>query len=86
MDILTAEEVDVAAKADLNTDTKKLYRNLDDCLTDREKEIIILRYGLAGKPVTQKKIASHLGISRSYVSRIEKKALSKLGKSFQIKR
>ncbi len=84
MDILTAEEEDVAARADLNTDTKKLYRYLDACLTAREKEIIILRYGLAGAPVTQKKIASRLGISRSYVSRIEKKALSKLGESFQL--
>ena len=48
-------------------------------LTPRELEIVILRYGLNGqKPVTQREIAKTMGISRSYVSRIETKALSKL--------
>ncbi|MBR5236859.1 MAG: RNA polymerase sporulation sigma factor SigK [Clostridia bacterium] len=82
MDILTAEEDDVAEKADLNIDIRKLYRYLDAVLSEREKEIIILRYGLKGKAMTQKTIAQKLHISRSYVSRIEKKALQKLAKRF----
>ena len=52
-------------------------------LTPREEEIIVLRYGLRGyKPETQRGVAKHLGISRSYVSRIEKRALLKLRDSF----
>ncbi len=78
MDILTAEEVDVAELADLNIDIKKLYQYIDEVLNDREKKIIRLRYGLSGNPVTQRQIAKHMNISRSYVSRIEKKALIKL--------
>lgn len=82
MDILTSEDEDVAQQADLNMDIRKLYRYIDN-LTDREKEIIILRYGLRGKAITQREIAKKLNISRSYVSRIEKKALSKLEKQFK---
>ena len=53
-------------------------------LEEREKEIIFLRYGLAtGKEVTQREIGEKLGISRSYVSRIEKRALNKLRKGFE---
>ncbi len=84
MDILTAEDEDVAAKADLNMDIKKLYRHIGTVLSDREKEIICMRYGLNGKSVTQKEIAKKLKISRSYVSRIEKKALGKLAEQFKI--
>lgn len=52
---------------------------VDSCLTAREREIVCLRYGLDGRvPQTQREIASRCGISRSYVSRIEKKALGKL--------
>ncbi len=83
MDVLTAEEDDVASRADLNIDIRKLYQSLDACLTEREKEIIVLRYGLKGKAITQREIAKRLNISRSYVSRIEKKALSKLSKPFE---
>jgi len=57
----------------------KLYEAMDRCLTKREKRIIALRYGLGGvKPLPQREIAEQCGISRSYVSRIEKKALQKL--------
>ena len=84
MDILTAEDIDVASQADLNMNIKKLRRCIDSTLTDREKEIIVLRYGLRGKAITQREIANKLNISRSYVSRIEKKALAKLSKHFQI--
>ena len=57
----------------------KLHQALDTCLSDRERNIISLRYGLGGtQPLTQREIAAKCGISRSYVSRIEKKALEKL--------
>ena len=57
----------------------KLYQAMDKCLSKREREILIMRYGLRGtKALTQREIAEKSGISRSYVSRIEKKALKKL--------
>ena len=60
----------------------KLYEKIDECLTPREKRIITLRYGIGNrKPLTQREIADLCGISRSYVSRIEKKALQKLEKA-----
>ena len=61
----------------------RLRRLVRECLTQREAEIIRLRYGLGGTvPLTQREIASTFGISRSYVSRLEKKALQKLRKAF----
>lgn len=61
----------------------KIRKCVDQCLAGREKEIIVLRYGLGGRPAqTQREIAAKCGISRSYVSRIEKKALEKLRKAF----
>ena len=61
----------------------RVRRLVQDCLTSREAEIIRLRYGLGGTlPLTQREIAASFGISRSYVSRIEKKALSKLRRHF----
>lgn len=57
---------------------------LNRCLSRREQEILTLRYGLDGRlPLTQKDVAKHCGISRSYVSRIEKKALTKLRTELQ---
>ena len=57
----------------------KLYEMIDSHLDPREKKIIIMRYGIGNqKPLTQREIAQQCGISRSYVSRIEKKALQKL--------
>jgi RNA polymerase sporulation-specific sigma factor len=68
----------------LEDDIKKLYHMIGKVLTDREREIICLRYGLSNhKEVTQREIAGMLGISRSYVSRIEKKALKKLRECFE---
>ena len=66
-----------------NLHAKESYRRLrgcvDACLEQREREIIMARYGLDGRePLTQREIAKMKGISRSYVSRIEKKALGKL--------
>ncbi len=57
----------------------KLRRAMEQCLTQRERQIVTMRYGMDGrKPLTQREIAGMCGISRSYVSRIEKKALEKL--------
>ena len=58
-------------------------RLVRDCLTEREREVVTMRYGLGGKmPRTQREVAQKLGISRSYVSRIEKRALQKLEEAF----
>lgn len=79
MDIIESEEPDVIELMDKNGKISQLQKLLPEVLTDRERQIIILRYGLVDdKPVTQKQIAVKLGISRSYVSRIEKRALEKI--------
>ena len=84
MDILPSEEEEVADTVGLNIDIRNLYQYIDKTLKDREKEIILLRYGLNGRPYTQREIAKNMGISRSYVSRIEKKALQKLNQCFNV--
>lgn len=84
LDIIEAAEFDVTKKLELQENIQKLYQYVKEVLTDREKEIIILRYGLGGqKEITQRELAQRLGISRSYVSRIEKKALKKLRTEFE---
>lgn len=83
MDILSTNEDSVLEKVESRIQVKKLYENIKICLTNREKIIIQMRYGLRdGEPKTQREIAKLLSISRSYVSRIEKKALKKLLKEF----
>ena len=78
-----AEESDVAADLDLRIHTDKVLELVDTVLDEREREIILLRYGLYGyRPLTQREVARHLGISRSYVSRIEKRALLKMRDGF----
>ncbi|MEA4815930.1 MAG: RNA polymerase sporulation sigma factor SigK [Lachnospiraceae bacterium] len=79
MDIISAENFDIDEKLDTNAKIKLLYEKMGAILKEREKIVIIMRYGLLdGEERTQKEIAKILGISRSYVSRIEKKALKKL--------
>ena len=81
IDILGTDQDEVIDKVNLSIEVKKLYENMGKVLKDREKEIIVLRYGLLNIPCkTQREIAKILGISRSYVSRIEKRALEKLSK------
>ena len=83
MDILAQEDTTVD-ELDLKFKTEKLYRYILSSLEAREKEIILLRYGLAGAPpLPQREVAKKLDISRSYVSRIEKKALEKLRARFE---
>ena len=82
MDIISVDE-DIAEEIDLKTHIEKLKGFINGVLDAREKEIIVLRYGLNGyEPLTQREVATYLKISRSYVSRIEKKALCKLRESF----
>ncbi len=83
IDIIEAREEDVVGIMQLDSDIKKLYVYMKSVLTPRELEIIIQRYGLLGDEVTQREIAKRLGISRSYVSRIEKKAIKKLRECFE---
>ena len=84
LDIIEEAEVDIVENIVLEDDIKKLYHIIGKVLTDIEREIICLRYGLSNhKEVTQREIANKLGISRSYVSRIEKKALKKLKECFE---
>ncbi len=83
LEILENDERSIEDEIDLKLKTKVLYKKMEDVLKDREKEIIILRFGLNGdKPKTQNEIAKLMGISRSYVSRIETKAIHKLSKEF----
>ncbi len=78
MDIV-ADDSDIIYDVDLKMNSDKLYKAMDKVLTKREKEIIVKRYGLNGeKALQQRIIADKLNISRSYVSRIEKRALEKL--------
>ncbi len=78
---IIADDISVDDEVELIINSKKLYADIENCLDKRELEIITLRYGLFGySPLTQKQVADRLDISRSYVSRIEKKALLKLKK------
>ena len=82
-DIIEGENIDLVEKMELQENVKKLYHLLEEVLNEREKKVIHLRYGVCGaEEMTQKEIAKQLGISRSYVSRIEKNALEKLKKRF----
>lgn len=80
-EVLENDERNIEDEVDLKMKVKKLYKKIGEILKDRERTIIELRFGLDGhKPKTQHEIADLLGISRSYVSRIETKALGKLNK------
>lgn len=83
-EILENNERNIEDEVDLKIKIKKLYKKIGDILKDRERTIIELRFGLYGhKPKTQHEIAEMMGISRSYVSRIETKAIGKLNKEFR---
>ena len=80
---LIDDGVDIHEQVDVLIRSKQLYSFINTCLDKRELEIIIYRYGLYGSsPHTQNETAEKLGISRSYVSRLEKKAIGKLKKRF----
>lgn len=84
LDIIEHEQEDVMEQLELRENTKKLTSLLDEVLTERERSIIYMRYGLlTGKEITQREIGEAMNISRSYVSRIEKRALLKLREGFR---
>lgn len=83
MEIIGSSEDSVVENYELRQDVKKLYEAVEKRLTKREREVIILRYGLYGnEEITQREIAEKMNISRSYVSRIEKRALEKMRTEF----
>lgn len=83
-EVLENDEKTIEEEIDLKLKTKLLKEKMNENLSEREKYILNMRFGLLGnKPQTQNQIASSLGISRSYVSRIETKAIEKLSKNFE---
>ncbi len=79
VDVIETESREILEDLILSQDIRELYGAFEACLKEQEKTVVRMRYGLYGqKPHTQREIAAALGISRSYVSRIEKKALGKL--------
>lgn len=84
LDIIEGEEVDVVDRLEMQKDLAQLHQIFSILLTQREQEILILRYGLGRqREWTQREIAEQIGISRSYVSRIEKRAILKLRHFFE---
>lgn len=79
LDIIETEQIDTTEQMQMQQDIRDLLRYIDIVLDEREKEILLMRFGLRGqKELTQREIGEKLDISRSYISRIEKKALEKL--------
>ncbi len=84
LDICESDDPDVVETLDLKWRIGLLRKMIPQILFGRERQIIMLRYGLNGeRPLTQREIAARIGISRSYVSRIEKKALKRLRDEFE---
>lgn len=83
-EVIENDEKSIEEIVDLKFKIKKLYQKMKEVLKEREKLILEMRFGLDGKkPKTQNQIASILGISRSYVSRIETKAINKLSEEIK---
>ena len=83
MDVMS-EEDNIVDCIDLHIKSEQLYQFIGTALDERERQIIVMRYGLGGnRPLTQREVAKKLDISRSYVSRIEKKAISVLRGRFE---
>lgn len=87
LDILKQEQQDIIEEMNTRENISQLQEIIEKCLNKREKEIILLRYGLiTGREITQREIGEYFGISRSYISRIEKKALLKLRTEYERRR
>lgn len=83
MDVIAVDD-NMLEELDTRDACRKVRQCVEDCLTERERTIVVRRYGLDNRPPqTQREIAAQCGISRSYVSRIEKKALEKLQEGMQ---
>lgn len=84
LDILKQEQNDIVDDMDTRESLSLLGSIIEKCLNEREKEIILLRYGLiTGNEVTQREIGEYFNISRSYISRLEKRALQKLRNEYE---
>ena len=84
LDIIESGEPTAMEQIGLKDNTKKMYDLLKNVLSERERQVVIMRYGLYyGREYTQKEIARKMGISRSYISRIEKNALNRLREYFR---
>lgn len=84
MDVIPSNDDEISTGLENKMQVMRLYDGIKTTLLPRERKILELRYGISdGKEVTQREIAKRLGISRSYVSRIEKKAVGKLKKQFE---
>ncbi len=87
---ICSSDIDIEENVLLKINSEKLYRYINEELDEREREIISKRYGIPDingqvcRPLTQREIAKKLGISRSYISRIEKRALEKLRARFDL--
>jgi RNA polymerase sporulation-specific sigma factor len=83
MDVVS-DDWDLMERVSTRESVQQLRRAVGECLTDQEKQVMVLRYGLDGKPPRrQRQVAQLCGISRSYVSRIEKRALGKLKEALE---
>ena len=83
LDVIESQERSAFEVITAKEDTKKVYELIPSVLTKREREVLVLRYGLyGGKEYTQREVAEKMGISRSYISRIEKTAIEKLRSCF----
>lgn len=83
MDVV-GEDEDLAEKINNQEQVKQVRQLVDSCLTEQERQVICLRYGMwDNKPQRQREVAKMVGISRSYVSRIEKRALEKLRQAME---
>ena len=84
LDIMESGDPEAMEQIQLKDDSLRIYRLLEERLSERERLVLIMRYGLyGGREYTQREIAERLGISRSYISRIEKNALHRLREYFQ---
>lgn len=84
VDVIQMENEDVLEQMILDQDVRELYQAYKTCLNDNEKQVVRMRYGLfGGKEYTQREIAQAMGLSRSYISRIEKRGLEKIRKEMR---
>ena len=84
LDVIEEKQKDVVEDLELDRNIRRLFLALDHCLTEREYRILVMRYGILGcKEHTQQEVGDVLGISRSYVSRMEKRALHKLAEALR---
>ena len=83
MDVIS-DDADLLDQITTRESVRNVRRALQTCLTDQERQVITLRYGLGGgEPLRQRQVAQITGISRSYISRIEKRALEKLRQALE---